>query len=308
MHDLMGAQAILYAIRQRFWIINGRSTIRNILRKCLVCFRAKPYSLNCQMGDLPKDRVTQYRPFYVTGVDFAGPFFIKDGRLRNRAIIKAYLCIFVCFSTKAVHLFTNLTVSNLKSEAFLSTLTRFVSRRGICKTIYSDNATNFVGVHNKLTEIYEKLPKFVNNCDNLNFLLKNKIEWKFIPPNSPHQGGLWEAAVKIAKYHITRVVGDRHLTFENLSTLFSRVEAIMNSRPITPLSEDPNDLITLTPGHFLIGDSLLTLPEIDCAEISDNRLKQYQVLQKITHHFWQRWSNEYLTKNEPNGRKLVPSH
>lgn len=288
----IGAQALLYAIRQRFWPLNGRTVIRSVLRGCIICFRNKPSSIIRQMGDLPVDRVTQYRPFYVTGVDFAGPFLIKDGRLRNRAIVKAYLCIFVCFATKAVHLEL---VSDLTSASFLSTLTRFVSRRGLCKTIYSDNATNFVGTRNELQRVIETLSNLVKECSFSKFLYENNISWKFIPPNSPHHGGLWEAAVKTAKYHATKMIGNMHLTFEDLMTLFTRIEAIMNSRPITPMSEDPTDLTALTPGHFLIGDALLSVPEKDYTEVPTNRLKHYQVLQKISQHFWQRWSHEYLT-------------
>lgn len=114
-----------------------------------------------------------------------------------------------------------------------------------------------------MKHVAEILHNSVKEQSFLMFLYENNIEWKFIPANLPHQGGLWEAAVKSAKYHVTQVVGDLRLTFEDLSTIFARIEAIMNSRPITPLSEDPTDLTALTPGHFLIGDALLSLPEND---------------------------------------------
>lgn len=275
-----GAQAILNSLRQRFWPIDGRATIRSVLRKCLVCRRFKPVILERNMGNLPRDRVIQNRPFYVSGVDFAGPFLIKDGKMRNRTIIKAYLCLFICFTTKAVHLEI---VSDLSSNAFLSALRRFVSRRGICKVLYSDNGTNFIGA-NRLLQSHQIE----------NFLLENRIEWKFIPPHSPHQGGLWEASIKIAKFHAKRVLGNSHLTFEDLSTVFCQIESIMNSRPLTPLSTDHKDLSALTPGHFLIGRPLSALPQTDFTDIPPNRLKHYERLQQITQHFWRRWSQEYL--------------
>lgn len=100
--------------------------------------------------------------------------------------------------------------------------------------------------------------------------------------------------MKSAKYHVTRAVGDLRLTFEELATVFTRIEAIINSRPITPLSEDPTDLTALIPGHFLIGDPLLALPEQYFTDIATNRVKHYQLIQKISQHFWQRWSHEYL--------------
>jgi len=81
------------------------------------------------------------------------------------------------------------------------------------------------------------------------------IEFKFIPPRSPHFGGLWEAAVKSAKHLLQRIISEASLTYEELETAVTEVEAILNSRPLTPTSSDPNDLTALTPGHFLIGES-----------------------------------------------------
>nr|CAI5848380.1 unnamed protein product [Callosobruchus analis] len=112
-----GPQTLLASLRQKFWPLGGLNTIKGVLRKCLTCFRVSPASVIQKMGNLPKERVIQSRPFSISGVDLAGPFSIKDGRLRNRAIIKAYLCIFVCFSTKAVHLEA---VVDLSTDSFLN--------------------------------------------------------------------------------------------------------------------------------------------------------------------------------------------
>nr|CAI5833271.1 unnamed protein product [Callosobruchus analis] len=118
--------------------------------------------------------------------------------------------------------------------------------------------------------------------------------WNFIPPRSPHHGGLWEAAVKRAKFHLTRVVGKQTLTFEEFSTVAAQVEAVMNSRPLTPISSDPSDLSVLTPGHFLIGDTLLAPPQHDYSDVPNNRLDQYQRIQQMHQTFWRRWSYDYL--------------
>lgn len=150
-HLHAGVQTTLTAIRQRFWIIKGKSTVKKILNKCVTCFRFKPKFITQQMAELPASRVTPCRPFLISGTDFAGPFLIKDGRLRNRRLVKAYICIFVCFSTKAVHIEL---VGDLTTESFLNAFKRFVSRRGLCTDVYSDNGTNFVGANNELKEIY----------------------------------------------------------------------------------------------------------------------------------------------------------
>ncbi|XP_055906484.1 uncharacterized protein LOC129941785 [Eupeodes corollae] len=83
----------------------------------------------------------------------------------------------------------------------------------------------------------------------------------FIPPRAPHLGGIWETAVKVAKGHLYRRLGGAKLSFEELSTALLEIEAIMNSRPITPMSTDPNDVEAQTPAHLLIGSSLKAVPQ-----------------------------------------------
>lgn len=110
------------------------------------------------MGDLPKERVTMYaRPFVVTGVDYAGPIQIRESRRRSRVrVSKGYLAVFVCFSTKAVHIEI---VTSITTEAFVAALTRFTARRGLYERLFSDNGTNFVGAARELREVQEFLAK-----------------------------------------------------------------------------------------------------------------------------------------------------
>ncbi|XP_048261980.1 uncharacterized protein LOC125385143 [Bombus terrestris] len=200
-------------------------------------------------------------------------------------------------SLKAVHLEL---VTDLTSEAFIAALRRFIARRGFCVTIYSDNGTNFVGANNELRELRNLLQSDDHKVRIQSFLADRRIEWHFIPPNSPHFGGLWEAAVKSFKRHLRRVAGNELLTYENLNTLIIEIESILNSRPLTPISSDPNDLLVLTPGHFLIGDALTSFRERDFRDTPSNRLSSWQHIQRIKQHFWRRWHREYL--NELNIR------
>ncbi|XP_050311193.1 uncharacterized protein LOC126746840 [Anthonomus grandis grandis] len=289
----MGAQNLLANIRYRFWILGGISAVKRVLRKCIVCFKVNPSSIHTLMGELPERRISPARPFFTCGVDYAGPFNIKTSTLRNSKILKAYLCVFICFVTRAVHLEV---VSDLSTSAFLNALKRFISRRGKCQTIFSDCGTNFVGANHEMRD-------FMNLINNENFnnkvikqLSQDGINWKFIPPRSPHFGGLWEAAVKQAKYHLKRIVGNATLTFEELTTVFTQIEACMNSRPLSALSNDPNDLSPLTPGHFLIGDLLVALPESDVSEVNPNRLNRFQYVKQLVQHFWNRWQRECLSE------------
>ncbi|XP_018396617.1 PREDICTED: uncharacterized protein LOC108774886 [Cyphomyrmex costatus] len=80
------------------------------------------------------------------------------------------------------------------------------------------------------------------------------------------------------------------------NTLIIEIEAILNSRPLTPLSSSPDDLASLTPSHFLIGGLLSSIPEVDFTNTQTNKLSQWQHIQKLKRDFWNRWSKEYLTE------------
>ena len=149
-----GTQTTLYGIREKYWPISGRNLTRHIIRQCVTCFRAKPRGVEYIMGNLPEHRLQSNRPFLNVCVDYCGPFFIKEKRHRNCNKIKTYVAIFTCFSTKAVHLEL---AGDLSTEAFLGCSKRFFSRRGKSQTIYSDNATNFLGARNELKELYDSI-------------------------------------------------------------------------------------------------------------------------------------------------------
>nr|XP_033203622.1 uncharacterized protein LOC117164590 [Bombus vancouverensis nearcticus] len=190
-HMHSGTQATLYAVRQRYWPVDGRSQVWRAIKGCVRCCRAQPPPVEYVMGNLPEARVTESRPFTNVGVDYCGPFHIKEKRDRNRRQIKVYVAIFVCLAIKAVHIEL---VDDLTSEAFIAALRRFIARRGYCSTIHSDNGTNFRGASNELRELHDLLQSDDHKEKVTAFLADKQIEWRFIPPHSPHFGGLWEAA------------------------------------------------------------------------------------------------------------------
>ncbi|XP_018398110.1 PREDICTED: uncharacterized protein LOC108776097 [Cyphomyrmex costatus] len=288
-----GLQGTIAAVRRRFWPLSVRSITRKIIRNCITCFKCKPVVSEAKMGVLPPPRVTPSRTFSNSGVDYAGPFIIREGKRRNARNSKAYACLFVCLATKAIHIEL---VSDLTSDSFLASLKRFISRRGAPNSIYSDNGTTFVGAARQLSELH----KFLNLADTQERVIKHcndlGITWHFIPPNAPHFGGLWESAVKSTKHHLRRIVGEAHLTFEELQTVLCEIEAILNSRPLIALSSDPNDLSYLTPGHFLVGGVLGGFPCRDLRDVNENRLVRWQRVEQLRQHFWSRWSLEYLNQ------------
>lgn len=286
-----GPQTILSNIRLKFWPINALRQIKNVVKNCITCHKLKAAAAHQLMGSLPSERTSVSRPFSKVGIDFGGPIMIKESFLRKAHTYKAYIALFICMTTKAIHLEL---VSSLSTESFVSTLKRFIARRGCPEVIFSDNATNFQGANHTLKELYlffkENKPKVVE------YLASREIVWKFIPPNSPHWGGLWEAGIKSTKFHLRRTAGNRTLTFEQMSTLLCQIEAILNSRPISPISSDPNDISYLTPNHFLIGEIMRDIPEHDIINIPDNRLKIWQYCQKQKQIFWKRWSSDFLNR------------
>jgi hypothetical protein len=283
-----GPTATLAAVREKFWPLDGRSEIRKVVHRCIPCFRTKPHDNNPIMGNLPSHRVKASRPFTNCGVDFGGPIFLKIGGIRSKKTTKAYICLFVCFSTKAIHLEL---VSDLTAANFLNGLKRFIARRGMVANIYSDNATNFVGAQRDLRDVF-LADEFGNIV--LRHLAEFNINWHFIPARSPHFGGLWEAGIKAVKGHIKRVIGQTSLTYEEMYTLLTGIEACLNSRPLCPLTEDPSDLNVLTPGHFLIGTAMTSPLEHQIVDVPQNRLTRWQHLEQMRQHFWNRWSKEYV--------------
>lgn len=299
-----GPQNMLSNIRLIFWPISGLRESKRIVKNCLTCHRFRANSSQQIMANLPKERVLIARPFEKVGVDFGGPFLIKSSKLRKSPLTKCYMAIFVCMATKAVHIEL---VSSLSADAFLMTFKRFISRRGNPSIIFSDNATNFVGSKKQISDLYN----FLKDKEKINyiseFLSTKQIRWKFIPPRSPHWGGIWESAIKSAKYHLNRLLGTAHFTFEELTTILTQIEAILNSRPLCSLSTDPSDFQCLTPGHFLIGTSLSAYPERDVTDIPENRLKFYQRCTQIQQTFWKHWSIDYLNRLQNRPKWLAPS-
>ncbi|KMQ83668.1 hypothetical protein RF55_19391, partial [Lasius niger] len=299
-------QLLLSVIRQKYWIPCGRDVVRRFVRNCTICFRLSAASMNQVMGDLPASRVTPSKAFSTCGVDFAGPFLAKERNGRGKKSFKVFIALFVCFSTCAIHLEV---VSDLTTQAFIGSLKRFISRRGKPSEIVSDCGTNFIGADRELKGILKNLLSSTTDSSVFSFAASEGIRWKFNPPASPHHGGLWEAGVKSMKHHLRRTMGSSLLTLEELFTLAAQIEACLNSRPLCPLTADPNDLAPLTPGHFLIGSALTAIPEPDMTTISLSRLGRWQLVQRLLQQFWSRWSREFLSRlqQRPKWRTTKPN-
>ncbi|XP_061705654.1 uncharacterized protein LOC133516653 [Cydia pomonella] len=285
------AKLMLNFIRSAYWIIGVNNLVKHRVRKCVVCVRHKAKLQNQLMGTLPAVRVTPARAFLNSGVDYAGPIMLRTSKGRGHKAFKGYISLFVCMVTKAVHIEV---VSDLTSRGFLEAFKRFVARRGHCANLYSDNGTNFIGASKELKELFDA-GKSTMTKEVADSLAVRGTNWHFIPPRAPNFGGLWEAGIKSVKYHVKRVIGEATLTYEEMSTLLSQIEACLNSRPLSMLSNDPTEAVPLTPGHFLVGEPLVTIPEANYENCNLSTLKRWQITQEMLQNFWRRWSNEYLT-------------
>lgn len=287
-----GVQLMLSYISSRYWIVRAKALIKSCIHKCLICARLKAKSRTQLMGDLPKVRVTPARAFLHTGVDFAGPFNISMSKGRGIRTQKAYICVFICMSTKAMHLEL---VSDLTSEAFIAAFKRFVARRGKCSDIWSDQGRNFVGANKELMAAWKEANLVFEGVIS-NTLALEGTQWHYIPAYSPNFGGLWEAGVKSVKHHLKRIL-TTNLTYEEMTTVLCQIEACLNSRPLCPIDDkDPDCIEVLTPGHFLIGEAPIVVPSPNFKNINMHCLSRWQYTQKLLGDFWRRWQQEYLTR------------
>ncbi len=303
-----GLHLCMAELRRSFWVISSRQLFRDLIHNCVRCFRFNSKPKHALMGDLPKARITPSRPFDHTGVDFAGPIGGRCGK--GMLTQKWYLAIFVCFSTKAVHIEV---VSSLTTEGCIAAIHRFAARRGVPSRIYSDNGTNFMGSKAELARlrslIHAKRGGVVKEVGS------KGMEWVVIPPASPNFGGLWEAAVKSAKAHLKKVVGKALLTFEELATLCCDIESMMNSRPLAPISDDPKDLGALTPFMLLTGAQSASMPTLVHKTLPSTNLEgaspkaRWLHLRHLSADFWKRWGKEYLTtlQQRPKHARETPN-
>ncbi|XP_028404090.1 uncharacterized protein LOC114526763 [Dendronephthya gigantea] len=224
-HDYVlhnGVRSTLAQLRSKYWVPQGRQEVKRVLATCVICkkWKCKPCTKPRQAA-LPRFRVTKSAPFANSGVDFAGPLFVKAKY--GKSMNKVYIALFTCCVTRAVHLEL---VENLKAPTFLRCFRRFVGRRGTPKIMASDNAKTFKASKRILRDLFDNVE--VEDC------LSNKgIDWRFNLERAPWWGGFFERLVGVVKTCLRKVIGSAKLTFDELRTILVEVEATVNDRPLT---------------------------------------------------------------------------
>ncbi|GIX89748.1 hypothetical protein CDAR_245561 [Caerostris darwini] len=279
----------LSRVRNNFWIPRGRQVVKKVISECLICKKCALKPAKQLTGQLPRDRVVESPPFAVVGIDFTGAITIKAG---DQSCKKVYIALFTCAVTRAVHIEV---VSDMSVKSFIFALRRFLSRRGGCKVIYSDNAKSF----RCACEIIKGFKKIIVDPSVQEFISSKGVTWKFIPERAPWWGGFWERLMKSIKDPLRKILGKALLTFEELITIMTELECVLNNRPITYETNELGEPRCLTPSLFLLPGRDNSLPEhfleifnkvVDRETLTRRKLYQSRLLKQL----WTKWKDQYL--------------
>ncbi|XP_028400806.1 uncharacterized protein LOC114523939 [Dendronephthya gigantea] len=299
-----GINLTLSSLRDQYWVIRGREVVKKNVRRCFFCKRmeGRPYSPQIR-PQLPNFRVDDAPPFVHTGLDFLGPLYVLERKDSNaeESMKKTYVCLYTCASTRAVHL--ELT-PDLTVPAFLRSFRRFTSRFGVPITLISDNAKTFKSASREVKNI-------VRSSEVQCHLSNRGVDWKFIVERAPWWGGFWERMVKVVKRVLKKVIGSSKLTYDELYTILTEVETIVNDRPITYIYDDEESIsYALSPSQLIYGRRLASTPNsahfesVSTCKSLTRRAKHHR---RILEQFISRWRREYLLSLRENSQNLANS-
>ena len=239
----LGVEWVISNLRKRFWITQARRLVKSIKRSCLMCKRLYGKPFYQKMGDILQEQTELGKPaFFYVGVDLFGPFYVKQGRSE----VKRYGCIYTCLVVRAVHLEV---LNSLDTDSFLNGFLRFTARRGFPYKVFSDQGTNLVGARKELLLHVKRLDKDRIASE----VAKKGVNWSFNPPGASHRGGLWERCIRTVRRVLCGCMPRNvRLTDETLQTVMCNVESIVNSRPLTKISDCIEDDEALTANHLLL--------------------------------------------------------
>ena len=269
-------------IRRDYWIPRLRRLTKKVIRGCFGCkrFQATAFQ-NPPPGNLPVERTTGSVPFQVVGVDYAGPISYKASSKRETG--KAYILLFACSLTRAIHLEL---LSDQTTEGFIKSFKRFIARRGRPQKVYSDNGRSFVAAATWLRAIMKDERMH-------DYLSRHHITWQFNLSRAPWWGGQFERLVGLVKQALYKWIGGANLTWSELEEVILDAEIALNNRPLSYVEEDIQ-LPVLTPQSMMFGQPNL-LPEGDVDSVEDKEMrKRARYLRRCKDVLWSRWTGEYI--------------
>ena len=233
-----GVSLTMAAIREEYWIPTLRQIVKSVQSACWGCkhFRVLPSTVP-PPGPLPTDRTHGGAAFEVIGTDFVGPIYYKLSQKREG---KAYLVIFSCSLSRAVHLEL---LPDLETSTFLPCLKHFTTRQGRPTVIYSDNGCTFVKAAKWLKQVRsdKQLQGFLESHD---------IQWMFNLSRTPWWGSQFERLIGIIKTTMYKVIGGATLSWNEVNEVLLDVQTQVNRRPLGYV-EDDVELPILTPASFM---------------------------------------------------------
>ena len=280
-----GSDYTLFHLRHNFWLMGGKREVNSALQQCVICKRWNAKTSSQIMAPLPADRVRKSRPFERIGIDFTGPFTVRDEQGNQE---KTWVCLYVCLVTRALH---TEVVPNLTTEQFLLTFRRLVARFGRPAVMWSDNARTFTAAAKEIGALWS--PSAFKRVKKA--IVADGTHWKFIAPASPHQGGVYERLVGLMKSPFKKTFAKTTYTFEQFKTNIAECEAVVNSRPLGFLSEHPNDMLPITPAMLVLGYSPSQF--VDSSDLkNDPRTAggRWKDRLKARDQFYERFLKDYL--------------
>lgn len=264
-------------IPERHWVLHLRQVVKKTIKSCWGCKRFQVLAFSSPPpGLLQRERTGGSTAFEVVGVDFTGPIkYRRSARVEG----KAYLVLFVCSLSKALHLEI---LPNLGTATFLGSLKRLIARRGRPSKIYSDNRRTFIGAAKWLKQIRkdERIQTY---------LADEEVHWRFNLSGAPWWGGQFERLIGLFKQAFFKTIGGGILTWTELCEVILEVEAHFNRRPLSYVEDDIQFLL-LTPACFLFQRSN-RLPEQETwQEEPGNLRKGEKYLRSCKDALWKRWT------------------
>ena len=295
-----GSQYLLSRVREKYWPIQGHALCKDIIHSCSECNIRKPCPIQQKMATLPNFRIPEkgekVTSYVHTGVDYGGPFLTQQGRGKSRT--KRWLALFTCMQYMSVHLEV---VHSLDTQSFLMAFHRFVSSNCRPSYVYLDDMRTFLKGE-------ESIDRWIKSDNTLEIDLSSSypnIQFTFIPPSSPNFGGAWESMIKLAKRGLYDVIRPGIINDEQLMTAFKLVEGLINSRPLTKVSTDPNDERVLTPAHFIVREAYSDLAPLP----NDWSFKErYAFLQDLLNKYWKRFMAEVVPLKNSYQKQLKESN
>jgi hypothetical protein len=279
-----GKEKVFNDLRRRYWILSMRAAVQASWARCQKCKNERAYPEIPEMAALPKCRTAAGKaPFTYTGLDYFGPLEVAVGRRRE----KRWVALFVCMSTRAIHVEI---ARKLDTDEAINCIRKFMSIRGQPSHIYSDNGTNFVGANRELNDAIKKLQQSKIG----DYTAARGVQWHFNPPAAPHMGGSWERMVRSVKAALKETMKTRVPKEEILEVLLKEAADLVNGRPLTHVSVDSDDPVSITPNDIL-RPGARRVEALGVFEDSDLfRRRQWRHAQRLVELFWERWRKEYL--------------